>query len=99
MSGTQRDALADEAEDAIDHAPLISGKAKVHVTKDALKNRERRRPGRHGDRATNSYFWHKHGLDRSFLHRARVRLELGGRELEIRSELAPELARVLGAAR
>jgi hypothetical protein len=37
VGGTQRDALADEGEDAIDHAPLISGKAKVHVTKDALK--------------------------------------------------------------
>ncbi len=54
---------------------------------------------RHGDRATNGYFWHKHGLDRSFLHRSRVRLTLGGRELEIRSELAPDLARVLEAAR
>ena len=37
VSGTRRDALADEGEDAIDHAPLISSKAKVHVTKDALK--------------------------------------------------------------
>jgi 23S rRNA (uracil1939-C5)-methyltransferase len=54
---------------------------------------------RHGDRPTNAYFWHKHGLDRSFLHRTRARLTLGGREIEIRSDLAPDLARVLDAAR
>lgn len=52
---------------------------------------------RHGDRATNGYFFHKHGLDRAFLHRARARLVLAGHIIELISALPPDLARVQSA--
>ncbi len=54
---------------------------------------------RYGDRASNSYFWHRHGLDRTFLHLSLLELELDGRTLELRSELSPDLAAVLDSLR
>jgi 23S rRNA-/tRNA-specific pseudouridylate synthase len=50
---------------------------------------------RHGDKSSNSFFWHRHGLERSFLHLESVELELGGHQVVVRSELAPDLAAVL----
>jgi 23S rRNA (uracil1939-C5)-methyltransferase len=50
---------------------------------------------RHGDRASNVHFEHAHGLDRSFLHLERVTLVTGENELDLRDELAPDLAAVL----
>ncbi len=50
---------------------------------------------RAGDPRTNQHFEHRHGLDRSFLHLAQVRLPYGDGVLELRSELAPDLAAVL----
>jgi 23S rRNA (uracil1939-C5)-methyltransferase len=50
---------------------------------------------RYGDRASNQYFEFRHGLDRPFLHCARVVLAFDGKELDLRSPLAPDLAAVL----
>jgi 23S rRNA (uracil1939-C5)-methyltransferase len=52
---------------------------------------------RSGDRATNRYFAEKAGLDRAFLHRARVEVDVprtGGR-LVIEAPLAPDLQAVV----
>jgi 23S rRNA (uracil1939-C5)-methyltransferase len=48
-----------------------------------------------GDEASNRYFDERHGLDRPFLHCARVELELAAGSLSIESELAPDLAATL----
>jgi 23S rRNA (uracil1939-C5)-methyltransferase len=50
---------------------------------------------RSGDRASNTFFEHRHGLDRSFLHCAAVRLELGGATLSLTAPLPGELSSVL----
>lgn len=50
---------------------------------------------RHGDPASNRYFAEQHGLDRSFLHAARIELVFGERSLIIDSPLAPDLSAVL----
>jgi 23S rRNA (uracil1939-C5)-methyltransferase len=46
---------------------------------------------RHGDAATNDFLQHRHGLDRSFVHVRSSKLGAA----EARSELAPDLERVL----
>jgi 23S rRNA (uracil1939-C5)-methyltransferase len=50
---------------------------------------------RFGDAASNRYFEERHGLDRPFLHCARLELELAGATITIESELAADLAQVL----
>jgi len=50
---------------------------------------------RFGDAASNRYFDERHGLDRLFLHCARLVLQHAGRELVLESALAPDLAAVL----
>jgi 23S rRNA-/tRNA-specific pseudouridylate synthase len=50
---------------------------------------------RYGDPASNAYFWHRHGLDRTFLHLESVVLTLGDGPVELRCELAPDLLAVL----
>jgi 23S rRNA (uracil1939-C5)-methyltransferase len=52
---------------------------------------------RYGDPASNQHFWMRHGLDRTFLHCERIRLELAGRMLELFTPLAPDLGGVLEA--
>jgi 23S rRNA (uracil1939-C5)-methyltransferase len=52
---------------------------------------------RYGDRASNQYFWLRHGLDRAFLHCERIRLVLDGQTLELLAPLAPDLVSVLEA--
>ncbi len=54
---------------------------------------------RYGDRGSNSYFWHRHGLDRGFLHLERVVLSHGGKELALDCALSPDLAAVLESLR
>lgn len=52
----------------------------------------------HGDADTNRHLEHRHGLDRVFLHCAAVRLRsASGAELEVESELAPDLRAVLSS--
>lgn len=50
---------------------------------------------RYGSAPTNRHFEHRHGLDRTFLHCAMVRLELPSGPCEVRSELPGDLAAVL----
>jgi 23S rRNA (uracil1939-C5)-methyltransferase len=52
---------------------------------------------RHGDAPSNRFFEHRHGLDRSFLHAARIVLPARGEraELILEAPLAPDLAAVL----
>lgn len=50
---------------------------------------------RHGDPASNRHFVERHGLDRRFLHVARVELELSGGRAVIEAPLAPDLDAVL----
>jgi 23S rRNA (uracil1939-C5)-methyltransferase len=54
---------------------------------------------RHGDPASNRYFEHKHGLDRTFLHCARIELGAAEAPLRLESPLAPDLAQVLASLR
>ena len=54
--------------------------------------------GRH-DRATRTHFEMRHGLDRPFVHRSALSLELDGRELVIEAPLAPDLELVLASLR
>jgi 23S rRNA-/tRNA-specific pseudouridylate synthase len=53
--------------------------------------------GRHGHAAANRHFAHRHGLDRTFLHCARLRVELDSGTVEMRAELAGDLAAVLAS--
>jgi 23S rRNA-/tRNA-specific pseudouridylate synthase len=66
--------------------------------------------GRYGDRATVTHFALRHGLDRPFLHCARIALQLAGgpsavearacaREQNIEAPLAADLAQVLDSLR
>jgi 23S rRNA (uracil1939-C5)-methyltransferase len=50
---------------------------------------------RYGQAAANRHFEHRHGLDRTFLHCAAVRLELPSGVREVRSELPGDLRAVL----
>jgi 23S rRNA (uracil1939-C5)-methyltransferase len=50
---------------------------------------------RYGDPASNQHFWMRYGLDRTFLHCERIRLELAGRTLEVDAPLPPDLGGVL----
>jgi 23S rRNA (uracil1939-C5)-methyltransferase len=51
-----------------------------------------------GDLASNQFLEHRHGLDRAFLHCTHSRLQVDGATwLEAKSELAPDLARVLNS--
>lgn len=50
---------------------------------------------RSGDAASNRYFDERHGLDRPFLHCARLEFDLAGAAIVIESELAPDLGAVL----
>jgi 23S rRNA (uracil1939-C5)-methyltransferase len=50
---------------------------------------------RYGQASANRHFEHRHGLDRTFLHCASVRLELGATEREVRAELPGDLQAVL----
>jgi 23S rRNA (uracil1939-C5)-methyltransferase len=52
---------------------------------------------RHGHSAANRHFSHRHGLDRTFLHCARLCLELDAGRVEIKAELAGDLAAVLAS--
>jgi 23S rRNA (uracil1939-C5)-methyltransferase len=54
---------------------------------------------RYGDGPSNRFFEHRHGLDRCFLHAARIVLPaLGGRaELSLEAPLAPDLSAVLAS--
>ena len=54
--------------------------------------------GRHGDRRANVHFAMRHDLDRTFWHRGRLELELGGWRLRVDSPLAPDLEAVLASA-
>jgi 23S rRNA (uracil1939-C5)-methyltransferase len=56
---------------------------------------------RYGDAASNRYFEHRYGLDRSFLHAARVVLAADGAapELTLEAPLAADLAAVLTSLR
>jgi 23S rRNA (uracil1939-C5)-methyltransferase len=55
--------------------------------------------GRYGDRATLTHFAMRHGLDRPFLHCARIGLSLPHGELVAEVPLAPDLAQVLESLR
>jgi 23S rRNA (uracil1939-C5)-methyltransferase len=48
-----------------------------------------------GDAASNTFFQHRHGLDRSFLHCAAVRLARGSGTLDLRAPLPGDLSAVL----
>jgi 23S rRNA (uracil1939-C5)-methyltransferase len=50
---------------------------------------------RYGDRATNSHFSMKHGLDRPFLHAHEIVMNHRGRELELVAPVPPDLELVL----
>ncbi|MEP7051444.1 MAG: hypothetical protein ABJB12_13880 [Pseudomonadota bacterium] len=50
-----------------------------------------------GDAASNAFFEHRHGLDRSFLHRATLTLTLGGEPRTLTAPLPGELAAVLAS--
>ena len=50
---------------------------------------------RYGDPASNRHFEERHGLDRTFLHAARITLELAGTPLVIEAPLAPDLEAVI----
>ncbi|HEY4160036.1 MAG TPA: pseudouridine synthase [Polyangiaceae bacterium] len=52
---------------------------------------------RHGHAPSNRHFEQRYGLDRSFLHCARIELSHSGNALTLEAPLAPELARVLDA--
>jgi 23S rRNA (uracil1939-C5)-methyltransferase len=56
---------------------------------------------RYGDEPSNRYFEHRYGLDRTFLHAARVVLAPDGAQpaLEIQAALAPDLAAVVASLR
>lgn len=54
---------------------------------------------RHGKASTNRHFEERHGLDRPFLHCARIVLALPSREIRIESPLAPDLSAVLESVR
>jgi 23S rRNA (uracil1939-C5)-methyltransferase len=54
---------------------------------------------RHGDRATNQFMDHRHGLDRPFVHCRESTLTLASTTLRVSSELAPDLAQVLASLR
>jgi 23S rRNA-/tRNA-specific pseudouridylate synthase len=54
---------------------------------------------RFGDRRTNAHFAHRHELDRAFLHRSAVTLELATGTRRIESKLAPDLERTLASLR
>jgi 23S rRNA (uracil1939-C5)-methyltransferase len=54
---------------------------------------------RYGKPSANRHFEHRHGLDRPFLHCARVRLALPGGPVEVEAELAGDLAAVLDSLR
>jgi 23S rRNA (uracil1939-C5)-methyltransferase len=50
---------------------------------------------RYGQPSANRHFEHRHGLDRTFLHCASVRLELAGGPREVSAELPGDLQAVL----
>ena len=50
-----------------------------------------------GDGASNTFFEHRHGLDRSFLHRAALTLTLGDEPRTLQAPLPGELAAVLAS--
>jgi 23S rRNA (uracil1939-C5)-methyltransferase len=52
---------------------------------------------RYGQLSANQHFEHRHGLDRTFLHCARVRLDLPSGSHEVQAELAGDLAAVLAS--
>jgi 23S rRNA-/tRNA-specific pseudouridylate synthase len=52
---------------------------------------------RNGDAASNSFFEHRHGLDRSFLHRSELVLPLAAGPLTLKAALPGELAAVLAS--
>ncbi len=54
---------------------------------------------RFGDHRTNVHFSHRHELDRAFLHRSAVTLELPEGARRVESPLAPDLSRVLASLR
>jgi len=51
----------------------------------------------YGQLSANQHFTHRHGLDRTFLHCASVRLELPSGRCEVRAELAGDLEAVLAS--
>ena len=71
------------------HAPRAIGKHLAGIGHPLIGD------ARDGDARTNAYFWHRHGLDRAFLHLESVRLERDAGPLELRSELASDLRAVL----
>jgi 23S rRNA (uracil1939-C5)-methyltransferase len=56
---------------------------------------------RYGDPASNQFFEHKHGLQRTFLHLSRIEWRDATGEVErvFEAELAPDLASVLANLR
>lgn len=54
---------------------------------------------RFGDRRTNAHFSHRHELDRAFLHRSAVTLDLPEGTRRVESPLAPDLSRALASLR
>lgn len=54
---------------------------------------------RYGDRPSNEHFEFRHGLDRPFLHCARIVLSYDDKDVDLRAPLAPDLASVLESMR
>jgi 23S rRNA (uracil1939-C5)-methyltransferase len=54
---------------------------------------------RHGDRRSNAHFSHRHALERSFLHRSALELELATGPRRVSAPLAPDLELVLARLR
>ena len=52
---------------------------------------------RYGDAPSNAFFEHRHGLDRSFLHRTELTLSLDGEPLTLQAPLPGELSAVLAS--
>ena len=52
---------------------------------------------RFGDAASNTFFEHRHGLDRSFLHRSQLALTLNNERLALEAPLPGELSAVLAS--
>jgi 23S rRNA (uracil1939-C5)-methyltransferase len=52
---------------------------------------------RFGDAPSNTFFEHRHGLDRSFLHRRQLTLTLEGRPFTLEAPLPGELSAVLAS--
>jgi 23S rRNA (uracil1939-C5)-methyltransferase len=82
---------------------LLSVRTGVTVAADVTRPLARLRhpvPGdERGDQRANQYFTHRHQLERAFVHRRALELELPDVPPRIECELAPDLAEVLESVR